>query len=357
VGWVQLANIAGNAAGSVGTGLVSLHLLGTVGTLKLLAALSLALLAGGWLWRAGGGGGGAPRWRQRAPELALAAACAAALFAAPPNAAFWDRMHGRGPGAFAAWGEDRSGVAFFRGEAGAAPPAAPAAGPFFIAGFAQGSIPFQAQHLLLGAAGPLLHPEPRRVLAIGVGSGGSPWGALASPGVEEVRAVEIVGPVLAALDQVARRWPDGPAAALLADPRLRLERGDGRRAVAGAPAGRFDVVEADAIRPESSHSGLLYSEEFLRQVRGRLAPGGLYVQWTPTRRAVETFGARPASWSAATRPCPRTRRSACWRAWPSPPWRRTWGAAARAPRRPWRRCSIRRARWPGGRATRARPPR
>ena len=32
VGWVQLANIAGNAAGSLGTGLVSLHLLGTMGT-------------------------------------------------------------------------------------------------------------------------------------------------------------------------------------------------------------------------------------------------------------------------------------------------------------------------------------
>ena len=287
VGWVQLANIAGNAAGSVGTGLVSLHLLGTAGTLRLLAALSLALLLG-WLWRAGGGGRG--RWR-RAPELALAAACAAALVAVPSNAAFWNRMHGLGPGAFAAWAEDRSGVAFFRGDA-AAPAAAPGlpVGRFFIAGYAQGSIPFQAQHLLLGAAGPLLHPDPRRVLLVGVGSGGTPWGALVSPGVKELRAVEIVGPVLTALNEVARREPEGAVGALLADPRTRFEYGDGRRAVAGA-AGRYDVIEADAIRPESSHSGLLYSEEFFEQVRGKLAPGGLCVQWTPTRRAVETFAA------------------------------------------------------------------
>jgi predicted membrane-bound spermidine synthase len=282
VGWVQLANIAGNAAGSVGTGLVSLHFLGTSGTLRLLAALSLALLLG-WLWRAGG----PPR--RRASEWALAAVCAAALVAVPSNAAFWDRMHGRGSGAFAARAEDRSGVAFFRGDGDADAAAAPM-GRFFIAGHAQGSIPFQARHLLLGAAGPLLHPDPRRVLLVGVGSGGTPWGALVSPGVERLRAVEIVGPVLTALGEVARREPEGAVAALLADPRARLEYGDGRRAVAGA-IDRYDVVEADAIRPETSHSGLLYSREFLEQVRGRLAPGGLYVQWVPTRRAIETFAA------------------------------------------------------------------
>ena len=49
------------------------------------------------------------------------------------------------------------------------------------------------------------------------------------------------------------------------------------------------MIEADAIRPQSSHSGLLYSAEFLEQVRARLAPGGLYVQWAPTWRVVDTF--------------------------------------------------------------------
>jgi hypothetical protein len=50
-----------------------------------------------------------------------------------------------------------------------------------------------------------------------------------------------------------------------------------------------EVIEADAIRPQSSHSGLLNSAEFLQQVRGRLAPGGLKVQWAPTWRVVDTF--------------------------------------------------------------------
>jgi len=74
------------------------------------------------------------------------------------------------------------------------------------------------------------------------------------------------------------------------DPRWRLEVADGRRTLA-KESRRYDIIESDAILPEASHSGLLYSAEFLAQVRGRLAPGGLYVQWAPTERSVETFAA------------------------------------------------------------------
>ncbi|HYI84139.1 MAG TPA: fused MFS/spermidine synthase, partial [Acetobacteraceae bacterium] len=167
VGWVQLANIAGNAAGSLGTGLLSLHLLGTMGTMRLLAALTLALLLGAWLWRAG---------RRRVAPAALALGCVAALLALPGNDAFWRRMHavpadGRG-GGLAAGAEDRSGVAFYREAPGLAGGARP--GSFFIMGFSQGAVPFLEGHLLLGVLGPLLHPAPERVKVIGVGSGGTP---------------------------------------------------------------------------------------------------------------------------------------------------------------------------------------
>jgi spermidine synthase len=49
------------------------------------------------------------------------------------------------------------------------------------------------------------------------------------------------------------------------------------------------VIEADAILPKTGLSGLLNSQEFFRQVKSKLAPGGLYVQWAPTERTVETF--------------------------------------------------------------------
>ncbi|MGG5818325.1 fused MFS/spermidine synthase [Falsiroseomonas sp. HW251] len=276
VGWVQLANILGNAAGSIGTGIVTFHLLGTAGTLKLLAALSVLLMLF-WLWKGG--------WR-RWPELALAAACAAAFVALPGNAALWARLHAEQPGQRVAWAEDRSGVAFFRDDFASGDPH----GPFFIQGFSQGRIPFLPIHQFLGAVGPLIHPDPQRVLCIGIGSGGTPWAAGVSAATREVRAIELVGPVLTALEELGRRHPEGPIAEMFRNPRWRLEYGDGRRALSRGEE-LYDVIQADAILPEGSHSGLLYSEEFLQSVRRRLAPGGIYVQWGPTRRTVETFAA------------------------------------------------------------------
>lgn len=281
VGWVQCANILGNAAGSILTGLLTFHLLGTMGTLRLLALLTLGLLLvallAGWL----------PRPRARPLGWGLAAAAALTLVALPGNATFWRRLHNIAPGSFAALAEDRSGVALYRDA-----PADPGRerGRFFIAGFGQGRVPFLPGHILLGAVGPLVHPDPQRVLTIGVGSGGTPWGAAVNARTREIRGIELVTPVLDTLEDIATARPGGAVAALLADPRVRLESGDGRRLLVADPGG-WDVIEADAILPESSHSGLLYSEEFLQQVRARLAPGGLYVQWAPSGRVVDTFAA------------------------------------------------------------------
>lgn len=286
VGWVQLANILGNAAGSILTGLVTFHLIGTAGTLRLLAALSLLLMLG-WLWRTGRG---RPSWARR-PELALAAACGVALVALPGNAALWSRLHAEQPGQRIAWSEDRSGIAFFRDDNGGdSQPREGPHGPFFIQGFSQGRIPFLPIHQFLGAVGPLLHPDPKAVLCIGIGSGGTPWAAGVSGATESVRAIELVGPVLTAHAEIAARYPASPIAEMVGNPRWALEYGDGRRALARGEQ-LYDVIQADAILPEGSHSGLLYSAEFLQQVRARLAPGGLYVQWGPSRRVVATFAA------------------------------------------------------------------
>jgi hypothetical protein len=212
----------------------------------------------------------------------------------PGNDAWWRRMHVEKPGQMVAWAEDRSGVAFFREDRGVEGRERTAwqkdTAPFFIQGFSQGTIPFLPVHLLLGAVGPLVHPAPREVLVIGVGSGGTPWAAGVNPVSREIRSVELVAPVLTVLEEVGRRYPDSPMHALFTDPRFRIEYGDGRRLVTHDPR-RYDVIEADAILPEASQSGVLYSAEFMQAVRGRLAPGGLYVQWAPTPRVVETFAA------------------------------------------------------------------
>jgi hypothetical protein len=274
VGWVQLANIAGNAAGAIGTGLFSLHFLGTAGTLKALAGLSVLLIAG-WLWK---------KSRRRGPELAIGAACGLAIVVLPDNASLWSRLHHKRLGDEVTWAEDRSGVALLRKGPSAD---GGADNPFFIQGFSQGHVPFLPAHQFLGAIGPLLHPDPQRALIIGAGSGGTPWGAGVLPQTQ-VRVIELVGPVLAVHGQLAAKDNGGPLAQMLSGPRWRLEYGDGRRLLAKEEM-RYDVIEADALLPQGSLSGMLYSQEFLQLARRRLAPKGLYVQWTPTCRSVDTF--------------------------------------------------------------------
>jgi spermidine synthase len=69
---------------------------------------------------------------------------------------------------------------------------------------------------------------------------------------------------------------------------VELVVGDGRREVL-AGGRTWDVVQADAILPQSSHSGFLYSVEFLAEVRDALNPGGIFVQWAPTARVAAGF--------------------------------------------------------------------
>lgn len=281
LGWrvaaVQVSNIMGNAAGSLATGLAALHWLGTAGTLKMIALLAVALLC---FWSLAA-------WRERQPlalggASALAVVLALAIAVFPGNAQFWARLHQAAEHHEILVAEDRSGLALFRlGEDGAA-------SPFFIQGFTQSKWPFLVEHAFLGAVGPLLHPAPRAVLVIGSGSGGTPFAAGINPATQHVRVVELVGPVFQVLRDFAARQPDSAIAGLLRDPRYEFVVGDGRRAIFATDR-RYDVIQADAILPESSHSGLLYSEEFMRLVLAALKDDGLYVQWGPTARSVATF--------------------------------------------------------------------
>jgi spermidine synthase len=103
-----------------------------------------------------------------------------------------------------------------------------------------------------------------------------------------VRVIEIVAPVIDTL----RRYLDGKGRSgvdsLLTNPKFEVVIADGRHALA-LDAMRYDVIEADAILPKTALSGLLNSQEFFRQVKAKLAPGGIYVQWAPTERSIETF--------------------------------------------------------------------
>ncbi len=269
VGYVQLANIVGNSAGSLVAGLLLLDLLGTPGALKLLVAIGLAFALTQIAGRRG------PRW-----AWLPAGVLAAGLVLFPGGEDFWRRLHGVTTERTIVV-EDKTGLSLLKFSEGRA-------ARLYIQGHSQSELPFSTVHSFLGVIGPLTHDAPRRILVIGSGTGGTPYAAGAHPNTERVKVIEIVEPVIATLRRYTEQGGAAGVDGLLKSKKFDVVIADGRHALA-LDTTKYDVIEADAILPKTGLSGLLNSQEFFQQVRGKLAPGGIYVQWAPTDRSIQTF--------------------------------------------------------------------
>lgn len=117
----------------------------------------------------------------------------------------------------------------------------------------------------------LLHPDPRRALFLGLGTGVTAASAAEDPRLA-VDAVELLPEVAALSPRFTAGFATGE--------RLRIVVADARRHVR-ASRGRYDLVVADNVHPARSGSGNLLTVEHFAAVRERLADGGLFCQWLP----------------------------------------------------------------------------
>ena len=127
----------------------------------------------------------------------------------------------------------------------------------------------------------LLHPAPKDVLVIGLGSGVTAGSAL-THSIESLVAVEISDAVVEAsrfFDELSHR----PST----DPRFRLVVGDGRNhlLLSGRP---YDVIISEPSNPWMAGVSGLFTREFFELARDRLAPGGLSCQWAHIYNMSET---------------------------------------------------------------------
>jgi spermidine synthase len=157
----------------------------------------------------------------------------------------------------------------------------------YVNGVGQSELPYGGFHTVLGALPVLIHPRPETVALIGLGSGETLFGASGRPETSELHSIEIVEPQLETLRQLRARRDYAGLAVLLGDGRVRHAFTDGRAFI--LKGGRkYDVIEADALRPASAYSGNLYSREYFDLLRRHLKPGGLAVTWDPTPRVRAT---------------------------------------------------------------------
>lgn len=273
LGLVQFVNILGCVAGATLTTQVAIPWIGTSGALKAVALIGLGYAAV-W-WREAD-----RRWQ---PAIVTALLLGTTL-AIPAQDHLWRVLAGQRDEGRLFYREDSSGVSSIRVRLGHWPEA-----DVFANGLGQSVLPrpLDPHHVLLGAIPTMVHPAPARVGIIGVGSGGTLWGASASPRTEEVVAWEIMASQPALLVEYAERSGDTSVSWFLRDPRIVMRHADGRHALRTS-GDRYDIIEADALRPSSGYAGNLYSIEFFRLVQSRLRPGGLAATWVPTPRVLET---------------------------------------------------------------------
>ncbi|HEY4245639.1 MAG TPA: hypothetical protein VGM64_02220 [Lacunisphaera sp.] len=121
----------------------------------------------------------------------------------------------------------------------------------------------------------LLHPAPRRVAFLGLGTAITAGGALFHP-VDEVTVMELVPEVVSASRDYFREANQG----VLDDMRTRVVMDDARHYLRGSGA-HFDVIIGDLVVPWRQGEGSLFTLEQFRAARDALAPGGLFCQWLP----------------------------------------------------------------------------
>ncbi len=127
----------------------------------------------------------------------------------------------------------------------------------------------------------LLHPAPRRVLVIGLGSGVT-VGAVAQYPVEQIDVIEIEPAVVEAAEFFSmenRR--------VLADRRVRVIIADGRNFLLNTRE-PYDVIISEPSNPWIRGLATLFSREFFALAKSRLSPGGIMLQW------IQGYGLQPA---------------------------------------------------------------
>lgn len=278
IGSAYGANTIGTVLGAFLAGFVLIPAIGMRATLivgivaNLLAgAAALALVRGGWAWRAG---------------LAMPAALALAMVLALPP---WPReVFAAGVGFFAGRYESLAGLSraiegmrllYYRDGINTTISVDDSNGTLVYrsngktdASTFPGDI---ANQLLLGHLPMLLHRAPQDVFVLGLGTAMTAGAVARYP----VRRIDISELEPSATE--AARFFDRHNRSVLNDPRVHLVLGDGRNRLRASTA-TYDVVISDPSDIWVAGVGSLFTLEFYQAVRARLRPGGVMVQWIHT---------------------------------------------------------------------------
>lgn len=127
--------------------------------------------------------------------------------------------------------------------------------------------------IALGQIGALMHPDPRNALVIGLGSGITAGALATHRSLEDITVLEISPEVAEAATFFA-----SDNNRVLDDRRLNLVSADARNFVLASDR-QWDLIISEPSNPWISGISNLFTEDFFRLARQKLAPGGIMTQW------------------------------------------------------------------------------
>jgi len=166
-----------------------------------------------------------------------------------------------------AWEEDgvESSVALLKASDGYA---------FVISGRTDGNSRGDAATQVMGGLiGAALHSNPRRALVIGLGTGSTAGWLAAVPSMKRVDVVELEPAILRVARDCSPVNRD-----VLDNARARIWIGDAREWLLTSRQ-TYDVIFSEPSNPYRAGISSLFTADFYRAARSRLAPGGIFLQW------------------------------------------------------------------------------
>ncbi len=275
IGLLQFINILGCTLGSWLVTLVGFNFLGTATTIKMISLIGFLYV---FLLRKN-------KLLSSLNALIFSGLLIGLIYVFPNNSRFWDAFLGIKEQGKIIVEEDDTALSSIKLDSGHS-----LQDIVFINGLGQSVLPYRKDsiHAALGSIPSLIHPSPQDIAIIGLGSGGTLYSMSGNPVTEKINCFEVIRNQKNVLLKYASLKNDSSIINNLNNPKVHLIIQDGRYHIQNNDL-KYDIIQADALRPRSPYAGNVYSKEYFLALKKKLKPHGIMASWKPSERVASTF--------------------------------------------------------------------
>jgi spermidine synthase len=127
--------------------------------------------------------------------------------------------------------------------------------------------------VMVGLLGALFHPDVKKAMVIGLGTGSTAGWLVALPGIQRVDVAELEPVVLHVAEVSSILNQDA-----LKNPKVHVAIGDARETLLTSHD-TYDIIASEPSNPYRAGVASLYTREYYQAIRDRLAQDGIFLQW------------------------------------------------------------------------------